>query len=370
MSAGSFRLRKSVASPAITLYLQCVLREIMEFHSSHIPPLLRVVLSGNASLSEINSLVRHAHHFALVRLKQLIASGRLHLQSFPITLESTAIDCIAELFERDSDGVFIELEHFFSAEHDCNVLTDDDIVAHFRSLVFTKLKDGIFQLYRENDPVFSKILRNLKIAIEKTPGISTIERFGITYLLFSTENNRNMHLPEYPLDEFVIEAARRFRQGDSSGNFLMVLRNILTEQDQYRQIYSLFDCTLLLKRISALHKIPMEEIFDSEHDLMEQDIQSIVERTLIQIRNDLCIRYVHSGKFTRAAFDRYFSAIEEMIIDTFVRSDGSEKTYDQYLQRYIEDLTYNDYRTNHRVQFEYMTKLAKKAVREQLKELL
>ncbi len=342
----------------------------MEFHSSHIPPLLRAVLAGNASLSEINSLVRHAHHFALVRLKQLLASGRLHLQSFPITLESTAIDCIAELFERDSDGVFIELEYFYSVEHDLSQLTNDDIIAHFRSLVFTKLNDGIFRLYRENDPVFSKILRNLKIAMEKTPGVSTIERFGITYLLFSLDEERNIHLPEYPLDEFEKEAAKRFRHGDSSGNFLSVLRSVLTEQDQYRRLYSLFDCAVLLKRISALRMIPIEEIFDSEHTLMEQDIQSVVERTLHQIRNDLCKRYVHSGKFTRAVFDRYFSAIEEMIIDTFVRSDGSEKSYDQYLQRYVEELTYDKYRKYHRVQFEYMTKLAKKAVREQLKELL
>lgn len=342
----------------------------MDFHTSHIPPLLRKILSGNSSLSETNSLVRHAHHFALIRLRQLLASGRLHLQSFPITVESTAIDCIAELFERDSYGVFIELEHFFSVDHDLNLLSDDEIVSYFRSLVFTKLNDGIFRLYRENDPVFSKILRNLKIALEKNSDISTVERFGMTFLLFSSDDGRNSHLPEYPLEELEKEIAKRFRQGDPSGNFLSVIRAVLTEQDQYRQMYSLFDCTVLLKRISALHKISMEKIFDVEQQLMEQDIQSVVERTLCHIKTNLFKRYVQSGKFTNEKFVHYFSAIEGIVIDTFVRSDGSEKSYDQYLRHYIIDLTYDDYRMNHRVQFEYMTKLAKKAVREQLKELL
>jgi hypothetical protein len=342
----------------------------MDFSSSHIPPLLHKVLSGDASISETNLIVRHAHHFALVRLKQLLASGALHLHSFPVTLESTAIDCIAELFERDSEGVFIELEHFFSVEHDLSRLTNDDIIAHFRSLVFTKLKDGIFRLYRENDPVLSKILRNLKIAVDKNSNISLIERLGITYLIFSKNNAANIHLPEYPLDLLEKEVAKHYRQGESSGNFLSVVSTIFAEQDHYRRMYSLIDCAVVLKRVSASYKIPMEEIFAAEDGFLMQDIHSVVERTLIQIQRDLRKRYVESGKITDDVFKKYFSAISEMIIDAFVRSDGSEKSYDEYLQYHIKSLTYDEYRKNHRVQFEYMTKLAKKAVREQLKELL
>ena len=121
----------------------------------------------------------------------------------------------------------------------------------------------------------------------KDPAISSIERFGMTYLLFSSGEDRSSHLPEYPLDELEKEAAHRFLQGDSSGNFLAVGYAVLTEQDQYRQMLSLFDCTVLLKRISALHKIPIDKIFDVEQQLMEQDIQSVVERSMSQVKNDL-----------------------------------------------------------------------------------
>ncbi|MFZ4619852.1 MAG: hypothetical protein ACOYNS_04780 [Bacteroidota bacterium] len=332
--------------------------------------MLPLILNGTASNVQINELVRIAHHFAVIRLKQLIGSGRLHLQSFPLTVESIAFDCIAEIFERDSDGSFIELQHYFSGERDPKNTSNDSLMIYFRSLVFTKLNDGIFRLYRENDPVFSKILRNIKNALERTPGILTAERFGIVFIHFAGDDQLNGHLPEFPLDELEGELTGLFRNGDSSGTFLEKLKSIFIPQTDYRRMISLFDCTLLLKRASAFHKVPLDDIFSSDASMLGQDIQSIVVKTLQSIQRDLAKRYVLSGKFSHEEFNQYYCAIEQMILDTYVQSDGSEKSYDQYLQQFMKGLTYDDYRSRHRVHFEYMVKLAKKAVKEQLKELL
>jgi hypothetical protein len=108
--------------------------------------ILRSVLTDRAQLTDINALVKYAHHLAITRLRQLISSGRLHLQLFPLTLESTAIDCIAELFERDTDGRFIELKEFFVGPRSVELISDDKAVVYFHSLVFSKLRDGLFWL--------------------------------------------------------------------------------------------------------------------------------------------------------------------------------------------------------------------------------
>ncbi len=329
-----------------------------------------LLLSGKASHAQVNEMVRIAHHFAVIRLKQLIGSGKLHLQSFPLTVESIAFDCIAEIFERDSDGSFIELEHYFSGERHPQNASSDSLMIYFRSLVFTKLNDGIFRLYRENDPVFSKILRNIKNALDKSTDIVTEDRFGIVFLHFTEREKLNTHLPDYPLDELEGELTGVFKNGDSSKTFLEKLKHIICTQSVYRRMISLFDCALLLKRASAFHKVPLDDIFSNDGSMLGQDIQSIVVKSLHNIQRDLSKRYVLSGKFTNEEFKQYFFAIEAMILDTYVQSDGSEKSYDQYLQQFMKDLSYDDYRANHRVHFEYMVKLAKKAVKERLKELL
>lgn len=68
----------------------------------------------------------------------------------------TALDCIAEMFERDEDGNFLELHLFFSTERDIEKCPGEVTLSDFRSLVYSKLNDGIFRLYREYDPVYKR----------------------------------------------------------------------------------------------------------------------------------------------------------------------------------------------------------------------
>jgi hypothetical protein len=95
-----------------------------------------------------------------------------------------------------------------------------------------------------------------------------------------------------------------------------------------------------------------------------------VDNALLEIRKNLYERYVTKNKLGQAQFTAYMNAIDQMVQDAFLRNDGNEKNYGEYLQQHLPNISYEEYREHHRKQFEYMTKLAKKAVRERLKELL
>ncbi len=341
----------------------------MEFHSSHIPHLLHKVLSGDTSLQEVNSLVRHAHHFAIIRLKQLLASGRLHLQSFPVTLESTAIDCIAELFERDSDGTFVELDHYFTVEHDLTQLTDDDIIAMFRGLVFTKLNDGLFSLYRENDPVLSKIIRNLKIAVTRSKDCSLHQSLGITMIVVECDEDRTV-LPELTMERMEQHVSDELRGNCSSTEFIVSVKKLITVSGDVRNSVSLIDLAVCMKRHMLRYQIPLRDVMMGDESLFTADAASLIDETILQMKKQLAVRYVSTQKMGQPQFTGYIQAIEMMTKDTFLRSDVSEKKYGEYLQEQFPELTYEEYRRDHRKQFEYMAKLVKKAVRERLKELL
>ena len=341
----------------------------MEFHSSHIPPLLRKVLTGTASLSEINLLVRHAHHFAIVRLKQLLGSGRLHLQSFPLSVESTAIDCIAELFERDSDNVFVELEHFFCVEHNLDELTDDDLIAFFRALIFTKLNDGIFSLYRENDPVLSKILRNVKSAIQQNNCFTIVQILGVSVLVYNKQEARRC-LPEMPLEKVEHYFNSMIKDVHSIRNYLHVVEQLFSSETEYSASTPLIDLCIAIKRHIIQFQIPVNKLILNDESLFQRDAVMLIDETLLHMRKQLHERYVLKNKLSEEHFTAYVNAISCMVNDTFLLNDGSEKKYGEYLQEQLPALTYEEYRLHHRKQFEYITKLIKKEVRNRLKELL
>lgn len=341
----------------------------MEFHSANIPPLLRKVLTGTASLFEINLLVRHAHHLAIVRLKQLLGSGRLHLQSFPLSLESTAIDCIAELFERDDDNVFVELEHFFCVEHNLDELIDDDLIAYFRALIFTKLNDGIFSLYRETDPVLSKILRNVKSAIQKNKCFTISQLLGISVIHYRVDEERS-HLPEVQLETVELYFKNNVREATSVTQYLRAFEQLLLTEKNFRPAFPLIDFCVAIKRHMIQYQAPMSKVISNDESLFQRDAAMLIDETLLHAREQLYERYVLKNKLSEEYFTAYTEAISCMVKDTFLLNDGSEKKYGEYLQQQLPTITYEEYRVHHRKQFEYMAKLIKKEVRERLKELL
>ena len=228
----------------------------VEFHSSfllrplsqapkNLHTLLESVLSGSGSESEINSLVRLAFNVASFRLRQLVKSGRLHLHSFAISVEGIAFDCIAERFQRDECGSFVELEGYFSESRSLQILDEHEVEHYFRRLVFSKLNEGIFRLYRENDPVLGRILRNLKTAAQSTRGLKQFERPGQVYVYTCGEDHRNDQLPEFPIDQIQTEHARASHKNENSLEYLKKFFEILNDQQQFRRFYALIDIATL-----------------------------------------------------------------------------------------------------------------------------
>ena len=337
---------------------------------SHIVSILRSILAGEKDPAQINELIRHCHKLATVRIKQLLVNGKLHLQSFPISIESAALDCIAELFTRDHDYQFIELQDYFSGKNDPTLLDDILMYQSLRMLVFRKLHDGIFRLYRENDPILSKILRSIKLAISKDNRAVLFERFGLSYVCYSTREDRNDHLSEYNLDDLEKRISELLKGSVNTKKYLQILFEVLNDpESQNSRALSIIDTAVVLKRISLSQNdmAPQSVVLDEE--MMLADAESYIKESLVRARLLLYDKYVTKDKITEAVFHDYFEAIQQIIVDTFIQNDGSQKSYYDYLKLLNKELNYDEYRNNHRVRFEYMVTLAKTYVRDDLKNI-
>jgi hypothetical protein len=88
------------------------------------------------------------------------------------------------------------------------------------------------------------------------------------------------------------------------------------------------------------------------------------------MRTRLHQKYVATNKLTSELFDKYWRALETMIYNTYVRNDGAETSHPELLKEHFPGLDTKTYRLVHRTHFEYMARVVKAHIRDQLRELL
>ena len=134
------------------------------------------ILAGSHTHAQLNRLVAVSHTLANSFLASKATAGTL-VSVYGLNTSDLAYDCIAELFRKDTDGNYIQLFSYFNGLS-LTTARDEEILAHLRRLVFSKVNQGVYRLYSEADPSLAKILRNTKLAISSLKNFTEVERFG------------------------------------------------------------------------------------------------------------------------------------------------------------------------------------------------
>lgn len=137
---------------------------------------LRAIISGTSARPQLNAVVAVCHALASASLATRRTSSTL-VSLHGLNRSDLAYDCIAEISRQDAAGAFVQLNAYFDGLS-LGSLSDEEILAHLRRLVVSKVNQGIFRLYNEADPPLGKILRNIKLAVNSLKHFTEIERFG------------------------------------------------------------------------------------------------------------------------------------------------------------------------------------------------
>ncbi|MCK9210871.1 MAG: hypothetical protein M0P61_08565 [Ignavibacteriaceae bacterium] len=335
----------------------------------YLVPSLKAMLNGKAGQLEINLVIKFAHQFAVTRLAQLVKNRKVYLDIYPHNLNTIALDCIAELFERDEKNNFVELIHFYEGKR-IKDLSDEEIISYFRNLIFSKIHDSIYRIYNERDPVLGKILRNVKLIVKKEETINKFQRFGITFLSLCNEDERNYQFPEYPIEELQSEVTLLLKGNENIKKIFLSTMQVINNTISYRKFFSLLDIAIVIKRILFNLRINVDEFFRLDDALIETDLEKIVRNALIEVRSTLKDKYGEKEKTTTKYLESYISAVEELMTNIFIRNDGLEMSNFDCLANQIPNLEYEEYRRTHRNQFEYMVRVSKDIVIDKLKVLM
>lgn len=315
--------------------------------------ILQSICENKSSRSEVNNLIELAHTYAYTYLKYRYKNLNRVLMAEDLTLQELAIDAIAPLFERNEEGEFIRLTKAF-IEWEPKIETEDQATFFLNKLVAKSTEKYAAELLRQSDPFFSKILDSLNYVIGKNKYLKK-QIIGTTYII---ENENLVKIGALPDSKFINELPIELFN-DNKNAVSKIFDYIKSNTDKTPAI-PLNTLVLKIKQVTVTNFI----FIDSTSNGNESEIDSIVNKALDITLTKMQETYVNKGKLEIAEAKGIKKAIESIVYD--MRDGGINPGLHKYFLEQFSELTFEDYESRYQNIFEYLFKVLKKEIADQL----
>ncbi|MBI5473345.1 MAG: hypothetical protein HY961_13455 [Ignavibacteriae bacterium] len=296
-----------------------------------------------------------------------MSSSRLSSQQ-GLSEHDLAFDSIADLFQRDAKGSFVQLEAYLSS-FDMVAVSDEELLVYLRRLVYSRVNQALFRMYHEVDPLFSKILRNLKLALQAMKQFDEIDRFGENYLVPVLCDTLE-HLPALEPDLIKQHLCSACIGTENIPQMLGRLAFFLRQQESNSRIISMMTVANVFQSVYAIMNRPLLAEPSVETDMITNDTAATIKSVCRSVKREMMAAYVGKNKVSEQNYDTYFEVIEANMIARFVMQDGDDQSYLELLKTRIPDLTPEEYKKQHRAKLEYLGALAHKLAIKKLKSVV
>ena len=329
--------------------------------------LLRSILKREPSNDTIKAFINICHKMAVAYLCVKHSNGHLSTERFGLNREDIALDSIADLFRRDKDGNFYELQIYFNRLEDLDQKSDEEIMAELRNLVFSCVNRGLFRLYQSFDPSLGKIIRNIKLALKNHPVVELKEYFKDKVIVPKGLDISRDHLPEAVPELISSELCEKVSPTASLFEMLGLIGEVLSQLDHNRKSISLTDTALIIR---SIHTSYNETTSDDDYPdtIINHEIRAIIEEVLKKIEKVVNRSYVEKLKLTAKEGKIFLAVIGEILVMNFSTEPQKIISYQAIFKKNLPSLTKEIYNANFRTKLEYLTKLAKEKMCEKLKK--
>ena len=261
---------------------------------------------------------------AFLRLQ--LQRGSLDDYRFGIPTEDLAIDCIADTFQRDEQGRFIMLHHYFEGV-DWKNCSEEELTISLRRLIFSKVNEGLFRSYRAEDPNLAKIIRNIKEAIKRNDGFSLKREREMQWIIVGNPSLSGNHLPIVPRD--ILENYITAVLCDTSNTYTAVyaFKEFLRLHPYYRNAFPMSEYARVLRACFRNREIPSSSTHETNLSLI--DVENALKKTIVYVRSKLHETYVKKGKVSRTMFETYMKALKKILAYHFgAPNEAASSQYD------------------------------------------
>jgi hypothetical protein len=326
---------------------------------------LESVLSVRPARGHVASYIHLCHRMAVAYIMQRVRTGRLRAESFGMTVDDLAMDVIADLFERDEHGVFPQLVTYYTAL-DWRSGDEQRLIAATRRLVMSKASEGLFYRFQEHDPGLGRIIRNLKRALDGHALLVSYRSASCLWIgVQCTESSDPGSLPLMPPEFLEIHLAGRLGSVRSTTDVLDAVGAILNAQSLYRTSLPLTMVAQAIRAASVHLEASVGDVRPFAAVQQGRDIESLIRRCIRQTQSDLEQTYVGRRKVTPDAYPLYFIAVRNRLLEEVEDGSVSISNYEA-LRAVISPLSKDVYMRDHRAIFEYMMRMTKRSLIQQL----
>jgi len=332
--------------------------------------LVSAILSGAYTPLDVREFVQLCYTLAVPLIRKKILRGKINLDIMRLKEVDIVYDCLADLFRHDEHGRFVEIETYFQ-RHGVGSGTiqqgaGEEFLVALRRLVFLKVNKNIIRLYSEVDPVLGKVLRNVKLAVEKTKLFREVDRFGETHLVVEGGDALEVcaPIPQELAEQLFTQAVLLH---DTVVTMVKKLHSVLMEQDEFQRSIPLVGVALMVKKVYLLEWGQQEETPTSAEDAVyRQEIAALARQVCNTLGDRMHATYVRNNKMSDGMYKAHLRALNDIVLGEF---DGQENvSYYEHLKRYVPKLSQRTYAQHYRTVLEYLAKTAKTMMREELRK--
>ena len=286
----------------------------------------------------------------LIQKESLGWNIRSFSYSKQIELDQIALDFIAPLFARDTDGIFCVLRDQLEPEIEGE---DAEFWVACQRMLYSHTSQEFIRLFQERDPIGKVLYRSLRYVLSKHP--SWVKTRSLGRVLVITESDSDLSLLEE--SELNQQSGYLISSQETLTNRMEgLLFDIIVNQKRS------FPLTMLFEKLRVFVKEPMKLEYHYSVDsdpLLNTTINRHISDTLSYIDKNLLNKYESQEKLSRADRQKFLAAISE-ILKAFANG-GVDESYTTYLNRHSEgEIPETEYKKMYKQQFEYVAKTAKK----------
>lgn len=320
---------------------------------------IRHMLSPHPAPAESRVFIDLTLRIASIHILKRVTSGALTPSFFGLTPGDLALDCLGPLFARDAEGRFTQLETYYTTIL-WESLSDAELLAATRRLVYSTVHQQLVRLYRDHDPSLEKIIRNLRNALRDATALQEDRRGAELWIAVVGETGDQRRLPEMPWAYLEGQLSGHLHDRTPLRDVVQQCAMILDGQTIYRKSVPLTTLALILRMAYArVGTEPEAEGGPGEAVLRADEAERIIEASLAILAAEKRPGYVEKGKVADPTYTAYMGAIRGILRAEFVENDGIDISYHTQLAGFLPGLSQEEYREHHRCHLEYLAKLAR-----------
>lgn len=320
-------------------------------------PVFDTLLLGKLGQKENNVFVEYCYKLALGYAKHRLNKNPNLYYNAEISAGDLAVDAVADLFSSSSENPFSHIVSSFK-NWSPEITTEDEAAFFINSLVMRKVNQQYQAALSYYDPFYAKILHSVDHLVKKE---TLVKDYYLGVCFICKEKIKDIHGQFIDEDSFASLPVQLFKQRKT------MLQNVLVFLEEETEFFPAIPLHTLIQKIKHINLDPY--LFkEYEEETVSFSADEMINLSFAKTVEKLEKAYIAKGKVTEEVAGIFKRSFKEMGED--LKDGGLKPNLFYYVEQSSTELSKEEFHAKYHNIYEYLTKLFKQNIAEELKKTM